>query len=126
MTLKKDIIAILVGLIIFVMAFGSFYTVKIKAPDHAIVYIDIQKKIYYPPPYVDYHNKQNPAQPITGQLGAVTLQEARQMQFSPYPPEKEKEYFVQRYRSFSSLLLERVGLRKPLPVRWDPEGAWKW
>lgn len=128
MSLKKDIIAILVGLIIFVLLFGSVYTVKLAAPDHAIVYVDPEKKMYYAPPYIDNAISQSkPAQPIdTKRLKAIPIKEARSLQYQPDEVSKEKGYFVQQYRSLTGFLLEKTGLAKPLPSRWNKDGSWNW
>jgi hypothetical protein len=127
-TVKKDIIAILIGIVIFVSLFGSIYTVKLPAPDNAVVYIDQEKKIYYAPPLIDKLAKSpQPEQTIdVKKLKASTLKEVRALNYSPDEVSREKGYFVQQYRSFTSYLLEKMGLSKPLPSRWTKEGAWNW
>lgn len=128
MTLKKDIIAILIGIVISVSLFGSIYTVKLSAPDNAVVYVDHEKKIYYAPPLIDNLGKSpKPEQSIdVKKLKASTLQEVRALKYTPDEVSREKGYFVQQYRSFTSFLLEKTGLSKPLPSRWTKEGAWNW
>lgn len=128
MTLKKDIIAILAGLVITVLLFGSVYTVKLPAPDNAIVYVDHDKKVYYAPPYIDNLIKSpNPEPPVdVKKLQASTLKEVSALKYTPDEVSREKGYFVQQYRSFTGYLLEKMGLTKPLPSRWTGDGAWNW
>lgn len=128
MTLKKDILAVLVGLVIFIGLFGSVYYVKLSAPDNAVVYVDQEKQVYYAPPYID-----NVIKPLKGnspidvtKLTASTLKEVRDLNYTPDPVSQEKGYFVQEYRSFTSYLLEKFGLTKPLKTRWTKDGAWNW
>lgn len=128
MNVKKDIIAVIVGLIIFILLFGSVYTVKQAAPDHATVYVDPEKKIYYAPPYIDNMIAQSkPAQPIdTKRLKAITIKEARGLQYQPDEASKGKGYFTQQYRNLTGFLMEKAGLAKPLPSRWNKDGSWNW
>ena len=128
MTFKKDIVAILVGLIIFMGIFGSIYNVTLPAPDNAVVYVDQEKQIYYAPPYID--NVIKPLKthsPIdVTKLKASTLNEVRLLNYTPDPMSQEKGYFIQHYRNFTSYSLEKLGLTKPLDSRWTKEGAWNW
>ncbi len=125
MTIKKDIIAIIVGLIISIVLFGSIYTVKISAPDNAVVYVDQETEIYYAPPYID--NAPDGQTGInTNNLKAFTLNEVRELNYTPDKNSVERGYFKQQYRSLTSYLLEKIGLRKPLPTRWTPNGEWNW
>lgn len=124
----RDIIATIVGLFLFVLLFGSLYTVKQTAPDYATVYVDPEKKVYYAPPYIDSLNaRSKPDNPVdTKKLKALPLKEARALNYSPDETSKEKGYFVQQYRSLTSYLLEKAGLSKPLPLRWNKDGSWNW
>ncbi len=127
MTLKRDIIAVLVGIVIFIGLFGSLYTVKLQAPDNAVVYVDHDKKIYYAPPYIDNPVNSPDREPVDARkLEALTLKEARALNYAPDRASREKGYFVQQYRSLTSYLLEKIGLTKPLPSRWTNNGAWNW
>lgn len=128
MTFKKDIMAIFIGLIIFISLFGSIFTVKQTVPDYAIVYADPEKKIYYAPPYIDNLKSLSklPRDINEKKLRAVTLKEARDLQCQPDNTSNEKGYFVQQYRKASSFLLEKAGILKPLPSRWNKDGTWNW
>lgn len=118
----------MVGLIIFVLLFGSVYTVKLSAPDHAVVYVDQEKKIYYAPPYIDNMKSQpKPGQTVDAKkLKASTLKEARDLRYQPDEASREKGYFVQQYRNLTGFLMEKTGLVKPLPSRWNKDGSWNW
>lgn len=122
-----NIPAIIVGLIIFVALFGSNFSVTLSAPEHAIVYIDPVKKIYYAPPYIDNMGKTKPPDPIeVKNLQRLTLKEARRLNYRPDEACVDKDYFKHKYRTFTGFLLEKAGLMKPLPSRWTPEGDWNW
>ncbi|MFZ5647571.1 MAG: hypothetical protein ACOY30_08130 [Bacillota bacterium] len=123
----SNIPAIIVGIILFVALFGSNYTVTLSAPDYAIVYADPEKKIYYAPPFVDNMNKTKPQEPVdVKKLQRLTLKEAQSRNYRPDEVSREKGYFEHRYRTFTSYLLEKIGLMKPLPSRWTRDGDWNW
>ncbi|NTW05649.1 MAG: hypothetical protein HGA27_05995 [Peptococcaceae bacterium] len=125
MTIKKDILAILVGLIISTIIFGSIYTVKLTAPDNAVVYLDTTAKIYYAPPYVE-NNPQGKLAVKLETLTASTLSQAKKLGFTPDQGSAENGYYKQNYRSLTSYLLEKMNFTKPLPMRWTEEGSWNW
>ena len=126
----KDLIAIIIGLLLTTMTFGLVYIVPQAAPDNTIVYVDAEKKIYYAPPYVDNiktHPEIVPEQPIDiKKLHAITINEAKSLNYTPDQVSKEKGYFVQKYRSFTGLIMEKLDIVKPLPSRWNKDGAWNW
>ena len=119
----SNIIAMLIGLILFVALIGSNYTVPLTAPDYAFVYVDAEKKIYYAPSYIDIAK---PPDVDVKKLQRMTLQEARNKGLTADETSEEKGYFRQEYRPLSTYLLEKMGLAKPLPVRWNKDGAWNW
>jgi hypothetical protein len=125
MTIKKDILAILVGLIISTIIFGSIYTVKLTAPDNAVVYLDNSAKIYYAPPYVE-NNPQGKLTVKLETLTASTLSQAKTLGFVADKGSTDNGYFKQNYRSLSSYLLEKMNFTKPLPTRWTTDGSWNW
>ncbi len=128
MSIKKDIIAIFIGLIIFISVFGSVYTVKLEAPGHAVVYADPEKKVYYAPPYIDGLMSQSklPKEIDAKKLKPYPMAEARVMQYRADETSRERGYFVQQYRSLSSYILEKAKIVKPLPTRWNKDGTWNW
>jgi hypothetical protein len=125
MTIKKDILAILVGLIISTIIFGSIYNVKLTAPDNAVVYLDNSARIYYAPPYVE-NNPQGKQAVKPETLTASTLSQAKALGFVADKGSADNGYFKQNYRSFTSYLLEKMNFTKPLPIRWTEEGSWNW
>lgn len=127
MTIKKDIIAALVGIIITITLFGTLYTVKLSPPNNAVVYVDQSKMIYYAPPYIDMGVAASSDRPVDVKaLRRMTIKEAQSQKYSPDEVSRKKGYFVQQYRSFSGYLLEKIGLARPLPTRWTGDGAWNW
>ncbi len=125
MTIKKDIIAALVGIVITIILFGSLYTVKIPAPGNAVVYVDNDSKTYYAPPYID-NTKPGKLQIDVNKLKPSTLEQVRKLNYTPDKYSLDNGYFQQRYRPLTSYLLEKIGLREPLPRRWTPDGQWNW
>lgn len=126
----RDIIASLVGLVIFMIAFGSLYTVKQEIPDYATVYADPEKKVYYAPPYVDKlmaNPESKPDNPVdVDKLKAMPLKEALALNYTPDKNSEEEGYFIQRYRDLKGYLLEKAGLTNPLQKRWNKDGSWNW
>ncbi|MFZ5651602.1 MAG: hypothetical protein ACOY4I_12200 [Bacillota bacterium] len=123
----SNIPAIIVGLILFVALFGSNYTVALPAPDYAVVYADPEKRIYYAPPYIDNMGQTKPPEPVdVKKLKRLTLKEAKSQDYRPDKSSSDKGYFEHRYRTFTSYLLEKIGLMKPLQSRWTSDGAWNW
>lgn len=124
----SNIPAIIIGFILFVGLFGSNYTVTLSAPDYAIVYVDPDKKIYYAPPYIDNLSQlPKPAEPINVKnLQRATLKEVGSLGYRIDEVSKDKDYFEQKYRTLTSYMLEKIGFLKPLPPRWNPDGAWNW
>jgi hypothetical protein len=119
----SNAIAVLIGLVLLVVLMGSNYTVSLEAPDYAFVYTDTEKKIYYAPSYIDIAR---PDSVDVKKLGRMTLQEAKSQGFTADEASVEKDYFRQKYRPLTTFLLEKVGLAKPLPVRWTKDGEWNW
>lgn len=124
----SNIVAVIVGLFLFFSLFGSNFTVKQKAPDYAIVYVDPEKKIYYAPPYID---NLSPAARLAENidiktLTRSTLKEVRNSQYTLNEVSKEKGYFSQEYRTLVAFSLEKLGLLKPLPSRWNNDGSWNY
>ncbi|MFZ5643801.1 MAG: hypothetical protein ACOY46_09455 [Bacillota bacterium] len=119
----SNIIAVLVGLILLVVLMGQNFTVPLSAPDHAIVYVDAQKKIYYAPSYIDIAK---PPSVDVKKLTRLTLTEAKAQNYAANETSVEKGYFRQEYRPLTTFILEKVGLAKPLPVRWNKDGSWNW
>jgi len=119
----SNILAMLIGLILLVALLGSNYTVPLTAPDYVFVYVDAEKNTYYAPSYVDIAK---PPDVDVKKLEKMTLQEAREKGLTADEASVEKGYFRQEYRPLSTYLLEKLGLAKPLPVRWNKDGAWNW
>ena len=98
----------------FGLGFGIAPT--IDAPPGALVQVDPASKTYFAPP----------CRQISSALGVTTLDNARKLGFSPDAHCLELGGFVQRSRSLSGQLLEKLGLLPPLPNRWNANGSWNW
>ncbi|MFZ5595882.1 MAG: hypothetical protein ACOY31_02570 [Bacillota bacterium] len=124
----SNLIAVLIGLFLFVVLFGSNFTVTIHAPDYATVYVDTDKKIYYAPPYIDNLKPADmPEPPIDiKKLEKSTYRDAKKLKYTPDQASLEKGCFEQKYRTLTALLLEKLHLVKPLPTRWNKDGSWNW
>lgn len=119
----SNITAVLIGLILFVATMGQNYTVPLSAPDHAIVYVDSGSKIYYAPSYIDIAK---PPSVDVKKLTRLTLKEAKALDYTADEASVEKGYFKQQYRPLTTFIFEKLGLAKPLPLRWNTDGSWNW
>jgi len=99
---------------LFSLGFGI--AISVDAPPEALVQVDTTSKTYFAPP----------CRQISSGLGLTTIENARKLGFSPDPRCLELGGFVQRDRSPSGQLLQKVGLLAPLPRRWNANGSWNW
>lgn len=105
--------AAIVGVFFFLgLSLGSTMTM----PKHAIVYLDMAHASYLAPSCV--------TDPSGYELG--TADEAYSLSFKPDDGCRNKGGFVQEGRSLSGKLLQNLGILKPLPHRWNPDGTWNW
>lgn len=56
----------------------------------------------------------------------MTLDQAEKLDLKPNTACNAHKVFEQEDRSVGGLVLEKIGLLKPLPSRWDPNGSWNW
>ena len=105
-----------VGVSVFVLGFGvrSFTT----APKHAIVLVEPARKTYIAPPCI------GPLHAST--LPPTTIGKARKEKLKPDDECRNANGFIQEARSLSGMLLEKVGILRPLPSRWNSDGTWNW
>ena len=99
---------------LFGLGFGI--ATSIDAPPGALVQVDAASRTYFAPS----------CRQISSALGIATLDNARKLGFSPDARCVELGGFVQRSRSLSGQLLEKLGLLAPLPSRWNANGSWNW
>ena len=86
------------------------------APDHALVYVDKQTNKYLAPPCVN-----DPSE-----LFIMTLGEVHSLHYEPDGDCVDSGAFVTRGRNLPAMLLEEIGVFKPLPSRWNDDGTWNW
>ena len=98
---------------LFGLGFGI--TPSIEAPPGALVQVDAASKTYFAPP----------CRQISSGLGVTTLDNARKLGYSPDAQCLESGGFVQRNRSLSGQLLEKIGVLAPAS-RWNANGSWNW
>ena len=105
--------AVLVGIL---LAIGLGIGSSKGMPDYAQVYIDDAKRTYLAPPCLK----------IIAGLRAVTAGEARRLGYSPDRKCRKEGAFIQDDRSFTGMLLQEVGILKPIPSRWNEDGSWNY
>ena len=101
--------------VLFLFLAGLGIQSSTSAPQHAIVLIDSERKVYFAPQCV-FANALK--------LRTTTLGKAREEGFRPDPACVETGAFMQDGRSLPGLLLERMGILKPANSRWNPDGSW--
>lgn len=89
-------------------------------PEHALVYVDHNERIYIPPTYLE----DNLIDPYQYEL--LTIGEARDIGYKPHADAQAQSYFMQWDRGLFGLLLQKIGVIKPLPSRWNEDGTWNW
>lgn len=109
------------GLVLFcIFVFLVFGISTRKAPPgNAIVFVDNDTHTYIAPPCVT-------AQKDWRHYSRMTLDQAEKLDLKPNTACNAHKVFEQEDRSVGGLVLEKIGLLKPLPSRWDPNGSWNW
>ena len=88
----------------------------IQAPGTAVVLVNVKSKTYFSPPCLP-----NPAEE-----GFTTLSNAKRLGFAPDGKCRAAGGFTQKGRNPIGTLLEKAGLVKPPPSRWNSGGSWNW
>jgi hypothetical protein len=118
--LMKKLVALLLWLaggVCALVLLGFGIGSSIGMPDHAVVIVDADRKLYLAPPCVSEGMRYFPR---------LTIAQARKLGFQPEPSCRDQEGFVQEARSLSGIWFERLGLLNPLPSRWNADGTWNW
>lgn len=100
---------------LFYLGFGIGASVAV--PEHAIVIIDTNKKLYFAPPCVPERMRYFPL---------ITIGQARKLGFNPDAACRDAGGFVQEARSLSGQLLQKLGVLSLLRSRWNADGSWNW
>jgi hypothetical protein len=90
-----------------------------KPPSNAIVFVDNDSHMYIAPPCVT-------AQKDWKHYSRMTYGQAEKLNLKANPACNDHKVFEQKGRSAGGLILEKIGLLKPLPSRWSPNGSWNW
>ena len=103
------------GIALLAIGFGLIPS-TVQAPGTAVVLVKPTSKTYYSPPCLPH--------PV-GE-GYTTLSNAKRLGFAPDRKCRAAGGFTQKGRSPVGALLEKAGLVKPLPSRWNSGGSWNW
>ncbi|MCF6149954.1 MAG: hypothetical protein E3K37_14975 [Candidatus Kuenenia sp.] len=114
---KKRFIFIGVSsLFLLLVVAGLAVNVSKTMPGNALVYVNDETKEYYAP------NCVRDVQP----LRLITIREALSLGYVPEKNCMKSGEFLQKGRSLAGLLLERVGILKEVPPRWNKDGSWNY
>lgn len=123
MDARKDRSALYRGVgltLVCIFAFLVFGISTTRAPpSNAIVFVDNDSHMYTAAPCVT-------TQKDWRRYTRMTFGQAKQLGLKPMPVCKEHKVFEQKDRSVGGLILEKIGLLKPLPSRWGSNGSWNW
>ncbi|OIR02659.1 hypothetical protein GALL_153730 [mine drainage metagenome] len=103
------------GIALLAIGFGLIPS-TIQAPATAVVLVSARLKSYFSPSCLP-----NPVDE-----GYTTLSNAKRLGFAPDRKCQAAGGFTQQGRSPIGALVERAGLVKPLPSRWNSGGSWNW
>lgn len=107
-----------VGALALFFALGFSVRVTYIAPDYALVMVDPADGTYFAPPCVAVEGPPR--------LVPMTFRRARNRDLKPDDRCRNANGFIQQGRSYSGRLLERMGILKRLPNRWNRDGTWNW
>jgi len=106
----------LVIVIIFIFFGGLGIKSSKTVPSNALILLDDENRTYISPPCTTQYFKYR----------LSILSEARSLEYRPDPQCRDAGGFVQEGRSLSGMFLEKFGILKPLPSRWNENGNWNW
>jgi hypothetical protein len=116
-------VALIVGIISLLSLVGSSISVTLKPVANTVVYADQANKVYYAPPYID-NNRYPPSLDVKS-LKAETLAEARERAHKADSICVDQGYFKEQ-DTLTHLISVKLGISKPKPSRWNPDGSWNW
>jgi hypothetical protein len=118
---NKSVIHQRVGLAlicVFVILAFSISSSK-SPPKNTLVFVDNDQHTYIAPPCVT-------AQKDWTHYSRMTIGQADNLGFKPNPTCTKHGVFEQKDRTLGGLILEKIGILKPLPSRWNSNGSWNW
>ena len=119
MEIKGKLSTVLQGSMIVLIALlclGFFIGSSRGMPEYAHVFVDDKARTYFAPACVE----RRPG------LRFTTAREARNLKYRPDRKCKNEGGFIQDDRSLTGHLLQKIGILKPIPSRWNPDGTWNW
>ena len=117
------IIAVIIGVVVLFSLVGRIIDVTLKPAPNVIVYADEKNHIYYAPPYIN--GKKYPSTLDVNSLKAETMTETINNNHTPDSTCVELGYFKEQ-TTLTDNILVKMGLEKPKPSRWNPDGSWNW
>jgi len=121
-----------------VVIFGLLFYIGLQldsfkiTPDNAIIFIDHSKKLYFSPLCVYQKLPSTNEQlldlefPKFFYLESGKYRDIKNKGFNTPGNCKGTKYWFQENRSMSGELLQNLGILKPLPARWNPDGSWNY
>lgn len=132
----------LIGIV--VLAFLGFgVSTSTSMPKNARLFVNPENDTYLGPPCLEvtaeqeqeisrrlpharsFHDSLAAFVQVTGLYPSVVM-EVRELDLAPDPDCRESGAFFQEGRSLTGFFLEEIGILKPLPSRWNPDGSWNW
>lgn len=117
------VIAIVIGIVVLLGLLGQKVIIAKDAPPYVIVYVNQNTGIYYAPPYID--GKKYPADLDISNIKAETLMESRQKNYKLDQACDEIGYFKTK-NTLTDTIFVGIGVMRPSPSRWNPDGSWNW
>jgi hypothetical protein len=105
-----------IGLVFFLAVIGFGISSTRSMPEYAYVLVDDAKRVYIAPPCVSDHAGLRP----------LTAREAYDLKYTPEDQCRNDGGFVADGRSVTGMCLQKIGLLRPLPERWNRDGTWNW
>ena len=111
-----NILTGIAGLLVL-LALGGFSISSLrKLPEHAQIYVDDTRRVYLAPPCVTEGSR----------FRLITVREAYDLKYQPEDRCREEGGFISRGRSLTGTFLQKIGVLRPLPERWNADGTWNW
>ena len=105
--------AALIGVLLFIgLGIGS----SKGMPENAQVYVNDTTKTYVAPPCIKTEKG----------LRRITVGEARKLGYGPDARCRDEGAFLQDDRSLTGMLLQKIGVLRPIPSRWNKDGSWNY
>jgi hypothetical protein len=118
-----SLIAIIVGIAFLIGLLGQEIMIAKNIPPNIIMYVDETANIYYAPPYIE--GKKYPSNLNINSLKAKTLSEVQKNNYKADSNCVKLGYFEEK-TTLTNTILVKMGLVKPNPSRWNPDGSWNW